>query len=38
VRRRLTWTGTRISIEGFNGGVNETFKIVRVYVGARLAE
>jgi hypothetical protein len=37
-RRRLMWRGRRISIRGWNSGANQTFKIIRAFIGARAAE
>ena len=37
-RTFLPWSGVRISVELFNSGIDETFQVPRMFIGARVAE
>ena len=36
-QRRLYWSGTYLSFEGYNSAVDETFRIRKAYLGLRRA-
>jgi hypothetical protein len=37
-RRRLLWRGTRISFRGYNSEAGASFKIIKAFIGAKVAE